>query len=90
MHHQEEKRRSRRRHSCPYNLNRQSEIAGCGYHVDTNQQTINDVIDDDEINIDDANMEWNRSQQIGFFILCTFSVVIGIALIIILIILKFL
>ena len=68
---------SRRRHSCPYDLKNQSEIV--------NQQTF----DDDEININ-ANKEWNQSQEIAFIILCTFSVVVGIALLIILIVLKFL
>ena len=71
-------RQSRRRHSCPYDLNNQSEIV--------NQQTFDD---DDEININ-ANKEWNQSQEIAFIILCTFSVVVGIALLIILIVLKFL
>ena len=50
---------------------------------DLNHQT-----DEDETNINIANKEWNWRQEFAFKILCTFSVVIGIAFIIILIVLK--
>ena len=84
---------SKRRHSCPHDLNHQHEIAGGGYYNDTSidQQIVHDDQDEDETNINIVvpfYKEWNRSQEIAFYILCTFSVVIGIALFIILIVLK--
>ena len=84
---------SKRRHSFPHDLNHQHEIAGGGYYNDTSsdQQIVHDDQDEDETNINIVvpfYKEWNRSQEIAFYILCTFSVVIGIALFIILIVLK--
>ena len=72
-------RQSRRRHSCPNDLNFESQEPSKIFQSENDDQPVvigeEDVMNDDKV--------WNRSEEMAFRILCIFSVAVGISLLII-------
>ena len=74
-------RQSRKRHSCPNDLNFESQEPSKIFQSENDDQPVvigeEDVMNDDKV--------WNRSEEMAFRILCIFSVAVGISLLIIII-----
>ena len=72
-------RQSRKRHSCPNDLNFESQEPSKIFQSENDDQPVvigeEDVMNDDKV--------WNRSEEMAFRILCIFSVAVGISLLII-------